>query len=255
VADAAAAYVEWIDREAEALLRAELYWRLGDTEEAWGILLPALAVKGVSADRSQREHLIWTYRALAEGRYDTARDLLDSLGLLTGEPERRRQAQVASAAVFASAGRKPEARRKLEAALKATRDHEVAGVARLQVVLALLRGGHAPDWAGDLLEEAAVQIGDDHPDLIKVLALKRGERTELVDPESYPGFGGLAYDPRSGRLFPAGLSRGTPSGARLATAQAFVDLNRTRAGLAWPFGPAFHPISGEALQVFFHPGR
>jgi len=255
VADAAAAYVEWIDREAEALLRAELYWRLGDTEEAWGILLPALAAKGVSADRAQRERLIWTYRALAEGRYDTARDLLASLGLLTGEPERRRQAQVASAAVLASADRKPEARRKLEAALKTTRDPEVAGVARLQVVLALLRGGHAPDWAGALLEEAAVQIGDDHPDLIKVLALNRGERIELVDPEPYPGFGGLAYDPRSGRLFPAGLSRGSPSGARLAPAKAFVELNRTQTGLAWPFGPAFHPISGEALQVFFHPGR
>jgi hypothetical protein len=255
VSDAAAAYVEWLDRETEGVLRAELYWRLGDSDKAWSLLPEALGQKGISADRLQRERLIWIYRALAEGRYGSAGTLLGNLGLLTGEPERRRQAQVASAAVLASNGRKGEARRKLEAALKATRDPEIAGVARLQVVLALVRNGNSPDWAAGLLEEAAVQIGDDHPDLIRVLALQKGERESLTEPESYPGFGRLAYDPRSGRLFPAGLSRGTPSGARLAPPKAFVELNRTTAGLAWPIGPAFHPISGDPLRLFFHPER
>lgn len=255
ISDAAAAYVEWLDRENEGLLRAELFWRLGDSDKAWSLLADALRKKGISADRLQRERLVWVYRALAEGRYDSAGELLASLGLLTGEPERRRQAQVASAAVLASAGRKPEARRKLEAALTTTRDPEVAGVARLQVVLALVRTQNSPDWAAGLLEEAAVQIGDDHPDLIRVLALKKGERQSIADPESYPGFGRLVYDPRSGRLFPAGLSRGTPSGARLAPPQAFVDLNRTSAGLTWPVGPAFHPVSGEPLRLFFHPDK
>jgi len=255
VSDAAAAYVEWLDREAEGLLRAELYWRLGDSVTAWSLLTDALGQKGVSADRLQRERLIWIYRALAEGRYDNAGELLADLGLLTGEPERRRQAQVATAAVLASKGRKAEARRKLDAALKATRDPEVAGVARLQVVLALVRTDGSPKWAAGLLEEAAVQIGDDHPDLIRVLALQKGQREALTDPESYPGFGRLAYDPRSGRLFPAGLSRGTPSGARLAPPKAFVGLNHTTAGLTWPIGPAFHPISGDPLRLFFHPDR
>ena len=255
VSDAAAAYVEWLDRESEGILRAELYWRLGDTDKAWALLSAALGKQDISADRIQRERLIWIYRALAEGRYDSAGELLSNLGLLTGEPERRRQAQVASAAVLASSGRKPEARRKLDAALKATRDPEVAGVARLQVVLALIRKEIYPEWAGGLLEEAAVQIGDEHPDLVRVLALQKGEQKFLAEPESYPGFGRIAYDPRSGRLFPAGLTRGTPSGARLAPAQAYIELNRTAAGLPWPMGPAFHPVSGDPLRLFFHPER
>jgi serine/threonine protein kinase len=255
ISDAAAAYVELIDREAEALLRAELYWRLGDRQRAWDLLPSALQAKGRSADRLQRERLVWIYRALAEGRYAQAGLLLDNLGVLTGEPERRRQAQLARAAVFAAAGRKPEARRKLDAAIKTTKDREVAGVARLQVALALIRNAKSMDWAAGLLEEAAVQIGDDHPDIIKVLGLQKGERDDIIDPETYPGFGSLAYDPRSGRFFPAGLSRGSPSGARLAPASAYIQLNRNNAGRAWPFGPAFHPIDGEPLQVFFHPGK
>jgi len=254
-ADAASAYVALLDRKGEDLIRAELLWRLGDRDAAWQLLPSAVTPKGGSADQEQRERLVWVYRALAEGRYNSAELLLDGLGILTGEPERRRQAQVARAATLAAKGRKKEARKKLGAALKSTVDGEVAGASRLHVAVALIRNKKSPDWAAELLEEVAVQIGDDHPDLVRCLAFMKGERDDILANETYPGFGKLAYDPRSGRLFPAALSRGTPSGARLAAAESYVRLNRTAAGRAWPFGPAFHPVDGDPLPIVFHPGR
>jgi hypothetical protein len=255
ITDAADAYVALIDRGGEAIIRTELLWRTGDRERAWAEIVSALKAHNASADRQQRERLVWIYRAISEGRYKTAGKLLDALGLLTGEPERRRQAQVARATTLAARGRDAEARKRLDAALKATQDDEVAGTSRLLVAIALLRSERSPKWAAALLEEAAIQIGDHHPDLVRVLALQEGTRSEILDPELYPGFGNLGLDPRSGRLFLTGLSRGTPSGGRIAGALAYVELNRTTDGSAWPFGPAFHPVEGTPLQVVFHPDR
>ena len=102
-----------------------------------------------------------------------------------------------------------------------------------------------------LLEEVALQVGDDDPDLRAVLAFQDGSRARL-------GLGGkadLSFDPRTGRFFPSTLRRGAPNGGLLARPSSFATENRSPTGLAWPFGPAFHPVTGEALPSLYHPAR
>ncbi|MEE2829393.1 MAG: serine/threonine-protein kinase [Myxococcota bacterium] len=255
VADAAAAHVASIDRDKGGLLRAEIAWREDADPTVWSRLPRLLSNKDADLHHRQRERIVWIYRALGEGHYEAAGDILGTLEPLTGERERRRQTAVAQAAVQAAAGRARESKHRLAAALKLSKEPEISATARLQVAVALIRSGKDPERTAALLEEVADPVGDDDPDLARVLQIQRGERGQLRPPDIFPGVGRLSLDLRSGRLFPTGLSRGSPSAMRLALPESYPVRNRNANGMAWPFGPAFHPLDGGVLPVLFNPAR
>jgi tRNA A-37 threonylcarbamoyl transferase component Bud32 len=249
-ADGAAAFAEAVDRGDAALLRAELLWIAGRREEAWLLLGPALDRSMADRRTLDDERLVWAYRALAEERYEDGAALLGKVGSVAGDPEARRSLAAARAAAEAGMGRADNARRELAAALKAGRTREAAGAARLLVATALLRSSADKDWASSLVDEAALDLGDSDPDLRKIAdARTRGTALPPAPPGPF-----LALDPRSGRFFDGGMARGGPGATRLVPAEAFPAENVSRGGLAWPFGPAFHPVDGEPMQVFYRPG-
>jgi serine/threonine protein kinase len=246
-ADAAAAWQERLESGEGDLLAAELRYMDGG-ELQWGELPGLLAGRGGSRDDREEDRLAWAYRALAVDKWKLAETLVKPLGKLPGESERRRSKATVLAAAAAGTGNIAEAKRQLGAALDKASTGAASAATRLQVVRGLLASGKADDWLDSLLVEAEVEVGDDDPD-VRLLAARRDEAAAPRTPRS------LSVDARTGRMYATELNRGGPHPARLMPAISFGDNNRGQAGLAWPFGPVFHPFDDSALPVFFHPGR
>lgn len=251
LADAALAFEEAITTGSAPLLRAEILL-LGGDPKAWEGLDAALDAAAGSQHRVLDERLLWSFRALGTGRSGLALALLERVEPQTGEVEQKRQIAAVRAAALAGLGRPGEARVHLDAALRACRLEAPSLASRLQVALALARSGADDAWRTDLLVQLARDLGQDDPD---VAWLRGPEPWPMAPPPRFARARQLALDPRTGRLLPGGLARGSPGGSPLVPASAFTRINVTDGGLAWPWGPTFHPIDGRPLPVFFHPGR
>ena len=252
LADAALAYEEAIEAGNAPLLRAELLFIQGD-EDAWVGLERALARAAGSRSRLRQERLLWGFRAVGEGRYQLGLDLVEKISGLTGERELKRQLATVRAAGYAGLGRPDAAKTSLEAALRAAGPDSARAASRAQVALALGRSPVDSPLRSELLDQLGRDVGGDDPDLLWLR--EQSLQSWPAEPKtSFARAQRLALDPRSGRLFPVGLSRGSPSGTRLAPPASYVSINRRVDGLAWPFGPTWHPLDGQPLLVFFHPG-
>ena len=253
LSDLADAWADAIREDRAALLARELLYVEGRRDEAYEGLRKAVQSAGGSQERLQAERLLWAYRALADERFTLAGELLDDLGALSGERQRRLAATTARAASLAGRGEVSSAKRELRQALSLTDTPKDRATARLQVGLALLRGGHDDAYVGSLLEEAALEVGDNDPDLQHVLTLR-----DTGAPQQESRFARvlrLGVEPRSGRFVDSELSRGGPNGTPLLPARDYARENLSRDGLAAPFGPTFHPIDGTLLEWVYHPGR
>jgi len=246
-ADAAAAWQERLEGGEGDLLAAELRYMDGATLD-WGELPELLRGRGGSRDDREEDRLAWAYRALAENKWALAETLVKPLGKLPGETERRRSKATVLAAAAAGRGDVAAAKRELGTALDKASTGPASAAVRLQVVRGLLASDAASDWLDSLLVEAEVEVGDDDPD-VRLLAAQRDERAEPRGPRRF------AVDARTGRMYATDLARGGPHPARLMPADSYGANNRGKDGLAWPFGPVWHPLDDTALAVFFHPGR
>ena len=260
LADLALAWSDAIGEKRAGLLAAELLWIDGRMDKAYAQLESAMRRAEGSRDGRQQDRLVWAYRALGDQKYGIADRLLASMGALTGESAKRRAAGIGRAAALAGLGQSGKARRELSTALKLATTGEQRATARLHVALALTRIGAEADWAASLVEEAVVELqdtvpqADQDPDIRLLLALRAPEGpSQEVDP--FASRLRMAVDPRSGRFLPAGLMRGGPTGSRLIAPEAFAVDNRSKDGLAAPFGPTFHPLDGTLLGWYYHPGR
>jgi len=269
-ADAAAAYVEEIERGNGPLLTAELLFIDGRLERAYERLPGRLQAMVGSRDRRRRERIVWAYRALGDGRWDTAATLVMDLGPLGGEREIRRRRSTVQAAVAAAKGDLDAAKRALKAAVKTSNTDEAGATTRLQVAYALLRQDPGTEeglaWAENLIGEAGALLGEGEADVVFLKELRDG--TPRLE-DRYEAAVRLAADPRSGRFYPAGLRRGGPGSSRLIPADGYGPVNLSTGGrksrlfgFEWPprgsaapFGPTFHPLDHSPLPYFFHPGR
>ena len=252
-ADATQAFEEAIEAGNAPLLRAELLFLQGD-EAAWEGLGPALARAAGSRSRLRRERLLWAFRAIADGRFQLALDLVDKTTGLTGEREDKRQLATVRAAGYAGLGKVDLARSALDSAVRSASRGSARAASRAQVALALGRSSVDSPWRSELLDQLARDLGGDDVDVTWLREMSL-ESWPADLPAPFARARRLALDPRTGRLFPVGLSRGSPSGTRLVQPESYVRLNRTTGDLAWPFGPTWHPVDGLPLSVFFHPGR
>lgn len=253
--DVAEGWETHLERGVGELLRAELLWQAGRlTDAEWGALLVQLGEDPRSKGRRDDERLVWAYRALDQERWALALDLVRPLGALPGEPERRRASRAAAAAAQAAAGRTAEAQRSMRQALEKADSRAGRIAVRLTVARALVQTGGDDAWLESLLGELAADAGDADPDLQR-LVRERADGAEPWTARARSGPPPRALDPRSGRLFAGGWARGGPSGSRLIAADGWPEQNLGRGGLAWPFGPAFHPLDDSVLPVLFHPGR
>lgn len=249
-ADAASAWTERLERGEGDLLAAELRWLDGNLDDdGWTALPDLLKGRGGSRDDREEDRLVWSFRALDEGRWELAETLVKPLGLLPGEPERRRSQATVLSAAAAGQGQITEARKQLGIALDKAATPEASAATRLQVCRGLLASGAEPRWLESLLEEAAVEVTGADPDVRLLLAWRDGAVPTLPPARRW------AMDARTGRLHAGVLGRGGPHAARLVPAEGFGVANHSPSGLAWPFGPAFHPFDDSPLPVFFHPGR
>ncbi len=260
MADLALAWSDAIAEERAGLLATELLWIDGRLDQAYALLPSAFERAGGSREARQEDRLVWAYRALVDQKYAIADKLLSGIGALTGETARRRAAVVGKAAAAAGLGQVGKARRELSTALKQATTPDQRATARLHVALALTHQATDRDWAASLVEEAVVELqninpqADKDPDIRLLLDLQAGvEQAATVDP--FAAKVRLAVDPRSGRFMPAGLSRGGPTGSRLIAPDAFPMENRSKDGLAAPFGPTYHPLDGTLVGWYYHPGR
>jgi tetratricopeptide (TPR) repeat protein len=254
LSDLASAWADAITEGRGAMLAAELLYIDGRLDEAYNGLLAALDAASGSRERLQEDRLLWAFRALGDERYELAENLVSDLGPVSGEKDRRRSAAVALTAAQAGRGRTTSARKELTGALKLADTAAERAAVRLQVALALVRSEGDLSWAASLVEEAALEVGDDDRDVQYVLGLMEGE----PPPRSLAGFSQmtrLAIEARSGRFLPVGLMRGGPLLSTLIPPDAFPRENVSRLGLACPFGPTFHPIDGSLLSWVYHPGR
>jgi serine/threonine protein kinase len=251
--DAADAWQEELARGAGELLRAELLWQAGRLSDAeWGALVVQLGEDPRSRGRREEERLIWTYRALDQGRWALALDLARPLTGLSGEPERRRAARAAAAAALGAQGRVLDGQRALRQSLEEAEAPDQRAASGIVVARALARSPEGDaDWRAELLDELESTLGADDPDVARL----RSGRIDEVPPRTLSGPPPRALDPRSGRLFDGGWSHAGPGTARLVPAARWPDENVSRSGLAWPFGPAFHPLDDSPMPVLFHPGR
>lgn len=254
LSDLARSWAEAVSDGRGALLGAELLYIDGRVDEAYSGLLAALDAASGSREHLQEDRLLWVYRALGDGRYDVADNLVSDLGPMAGERARRRAAGVANAAALAGRGKVGRARQELAAALRLADSKEDRATARLQVALALTRAEAEPAWAASLVEEAAVEAGDEDPDVQFVLALRAGQEIGASS-GPFAKVLRLAVDTRTRRFLPVGLSRGGPSGSPMIAPEAYPRENQSKGGLAAPFGPTFHPIDGTLLHWVYHPGR
>jgi len=254
LADLAAAWADAVSEGRGAMLASELLYIDGRLDESYSGLLAALDAASGSREHLQTDRLLWAYRALGDQRYAMADNLVSDLGPLTGERARRRAAGVARAAAEAGLGRTTAGKRELAAVIKLMDSPRDRATARLQVALALTRTSGDGDWAGELIEEAAVEAGDDDVDVQFLLALRSDTPPEPAG-GAFASILRLSMEARTGRFLPVGLSRGGPSGAALVPPDAFPRENVSRGGLAAPFGPTFHPIDGTLLPWIYHPGR
>ncbi len=269
-ADAAAAYVEEIERGNGPLLTAELLFIDGRLDRAYERLPQRLQAMVGSRDRRRRERIVWAFRALGDARWETASTLVADLGPLGGEREIRRRRSTVQAAVAAANGDLDVAKRALKAAMKTSNTDEAAATTRLQIAYALLRQDPGTEeslgWADNLIGEAGALLGEGDPDVVFLTDLRDG--TPRLE-DRYDAAVRLAADPRSGRFYPAGLRRGGPGASRLIPADGYGPVNLstggrksrlfgfewTPRGSAAPFGPTFHPLDHSPLPYFFHPGR
>ena len=109
LADAAMACEAAIEAGNAPLLRAELLYIQGD-EGAWDGLDRALARATGSKSRLRGERLLWAYRAIGEGRYQQALDLVQRVDRLTGEVEHKRQLATVRAAGYGASSSSTVAR-------------------------------------------------------------------------------------------------------------------------------------------------
>jgi hypothetical protein len=123
------------------------------------------------------------------------------------------------------------------------------------VALALVQTQGDDTWAAALIEEAALEVGDDDIDVQYVLLKRSGKEATAPGDARFARITRLAIEARSGRSLPVGLSRGGPSGTPLIPPDAFSRENISRNGLAAPFGPTFHPIDGSLMAWPYNPGR
>ncbi len=260
MADLAAAWSDAISEDRAGLLAVELLWIDGRIDQAYAQLVMAFDAAGGSRDGRQEDRLVWAYRALADQKYGIAARLLEDIGPLTGETVRRRAATVGRAAALAGLGQSAKARKELAAALKQMSTSEQRATARLHVALSLTRQGVDREWATDLVEEAVVELqdvsrqADKDPDVQMLLDLLDGNATGNSQ-GPFAATVRLSVDPRTGRFMSSTLSRGGPTGSRLLPPDAFPQENRSREGLAAPFGPTYHPLDGTLLGWYYHPGR
>ncbi len=252
-ADAAMVYEQAIEAGNAPLLRAELLYLHGD-DAAWEGLDRALSRAAGSRSRLREERLLWAFRALVDSRYQQALDLVQKVGGLSGEQEAKRQLATVRAAGYAGLGKEDLARTALDSAARAAGPGHARSASRAQVVLALGRSPKESTWRPELLDQLARDLGGDDPDVVWLRGMSLDE-WPVERPAPFARARRLALDPRTGRLIRVGLVRGSPSGARLAPPEDYVVMNRTSEGLAWPFGPAWHPIDGLPLPILFHPGR
>lgn len=255
LADLASAWADAVSEGRGAMLAAEILYIDGRPDEAYSGLLEALDAASGSRDHLQTDRLLWAFRALGDERYELANNLVEDLGPLSGEAARRRAAQVARAASLAGLGRTTLARRELTAALKLGEGEQQRATVRLQVALALIHTQGDDAWVASLIEEAALEVGDDDVDVQYVLRQRAGEQTTVDVAAGFTRITRLAIEARSGRSLPDGLSRGGPSGTPMIPPDAFPRENISRKGLAAPFGPTFHPIDGSLMAWPYNPGR
>lgn len=260
MADLALAWSDAISEDRAGLLAVELLWIDGRLGPAYEQVVMAFEKAAGSRDARQEDRLVWAYRALGDHQYGVAHRLLTDIGPLTGETARRRAAGVGQAAALAGLGQTGRARRELATALKQATTAEQRATARLHVALALTHQGADPEWASALIEEAVVELqdvtpqADKDPDVRLLLDLQAGFAPS-GEPDPFAARVRLAVDPRSGRFMSAGLSRGGATGSRLIAPEAFPRENRSKDGLAAPFGPTYHPLDGTLLGWYYHPGR
>ena len=256
IRDAADAWQDLLERGTGELLRAELLWQAGRLTDAdWGALLVQLGEDPRSRSRRDQERLVWAYRALDQGRWELCLDLLRPLGPMPTEPERRRVARTAMAAAQAGSGRLVEAQRSLRQALEKADGKRGRVATRLVVARALLRGGGDAKWLQELLDQLAEDTGDEDPDLQRLRALRQEDVAPRTPERGLSGPPRRALDPRTGRLFDAGWTRRGPGTARLVPGDGWSVENVGRGGLAWPFGPTFHPLDDSPMSTIFHPAR
>ena len=255
LADLAYAWADAVGEGRGPMLAAEVLYIDGRLDDAYSGLPKALKAASGSRDHLQADRLLWAFRALGDTRYALANSLVEELGPLSGEAARRRAAQVARAASLAGLGRTPLARRELTAALKLVEGKVQRATARLHVALALVQTQGDDTWAAALIEEAALEVGDDDIDVQYVLLKRSGKEATAPGDARFARITRLAIEARSGRSLPVGLSRGGPSGTPLIPPDAFSRENISRNGLAAPFGPTFHPIDGSLMAWPYNPGR
>jgi hypothetical protein len=248
MADAAAAYQQQIDLGNAPWLRAELLYTQGDPA-AWDGIAKALDRLVGPPDRIRDERLLWAWRALGEGRWERGADLAERAGR-GADKERRGQAMTVRAAAKAAAGQVDAGRRALAQALSMAPHPEARAAARLQTALALRASGGDEEWLEEILAQLEKDLGAHDVDVLHL-------RATPSPPERrrFGGAGLLSWDPRSGRLLRSELVRGGPSGSRLVGPDGWAEHNRGAGGLAWPFGPSWHPIDATPMAVIVHPGR
>ncbi len=253
LADLASSWSDAISEGRAALLGAELLYIDGRRAEAYKGLMAALDAADGSRERLQGDRLVWAYRALGDRNYELAANLVADLGPLSGEKERRRAAGMAKATALAGLGKTSPARKELDAALRLASSPEDRSMARLQVALALLRADGDASWASSLIEEAALEVGDDDVDVLFVVSLRDGALKTTTGP--FQATLKLGVEARTGRFFPSGLSRAGPSNVPMIPPTAFAGENLSQKGLAAPFGPTFHPVDDTLLRFVYHPER
>ncbi len=248
MADAASAYEQQIATGNAPSLRAELLYVEGDPA-AWDGLSRALDRRVGPADRARDERLLWAWRALGEERWERAGELAEKAAR-GADKDRRAQALAVKAAARAAAGQTDAARRALDQALRTAPHDDFRHAARLQTARALLETAGDALWFEELMEQLEQDLGAHDPDVVLLRAAQIAP-----PPERFSGAGQLAWDPRTGRLLRSDLVRGGPSGSQLVAASDWGEHNRSDDGLAWPFGPSWHPIDGSPMAVIVHPGR
>ena len=248
MADAASAYEQQIAAGNAPWLRAELLYVEGDAA-AWEGLSRALDRRVGPGDRAQDERLMWAWRALGEGRWERAEDLAEKAAR-GADKDRRAQALAVKAAARAAGGQIDAARRALEQALRIAPHDEFRHAARLQVANALRETAGDGLWFEELMQHLEQDLGAHDPDVLRLRSV-----SSAAVPERFSGAGQLAWDPRSGRLLRSEIIRGGPTGSRLVLADDWATHNRSDGGLAWPFGPSWHPIDSTPMAVIVHPGR
>ncbi len=246
---AATAYEQQIAAGNGAVLRAELLYAAGDAA-AWEGLGEALGAMTGPADRVQDERLIWAWRAMGEGRWERAADLVGKVTTASVARERRSAGYAVRAAFRAASGQADRGRNLLDQALKFAPHDEARLGARLQVARALRNSGADAMWLEALLAQIEDTIGTDDPDAI---TLRMGTRDAPSGP--FASTARLAWDPATERLLRSELVRGGIGGTGLVAADRWETVNVGEGGLAWPFGPTWHPIDSTVLPVFVRPRR